>query len=256
MLTDTILWLGNEYSLFRYLKAQKYALDHPEMEYKMEETINSSSDSEPGSEFESPLLNSMGNVGIMNITGPLVSEDSWINGLFGLVSYPEIARASQELAESSDITTAVMNIDTGGGSVGGLEAASGAIEWLKESMPVTAHTSGSMFSAGYWIGATANQIIATPMAEVGSIGVLLVHTSVHKALEENGQDMTVIRAGKFKALGHPSEELSEDAKAIFQDKADKLHSFFLEHVSSQRSTLNMQAKGIWGEGKTFFGSEG
>lgn len=260
MTPDSNLWLGTENSLLRVLQARQYAMQHPEK--AADKTLMSAwdyhdddADDDDEMSFDSHLIEMHGNVALLKISGPLVAEDSWWNRLFGLTSYPEIARAAMELGESDEVENVIANFDTNGGDVAGLEAASEALEWLAERKPLYTHTSGGMMSAGMWLGVNGKEITATRMSEVGSVGVLIVHRSIYKALKDQGVEYTVIRAGKYKALGHPSEELSEDAKAILQGKADELYSLFLEHVSSRRPALSVATKEAWAEGKTFFGDQ-
>ena len=261
-MTGSSVWIGTEESFLKVLQARKFGLDHPE---RAEDIVNMYSDpyddsnddeeENQGPKFESHLIQVEGSVGILNINGPMVAEDAWYNRYFGLISYAEISRALVELVEDSSITDIVPHMDTGGGDVAGLEGATDTLKWAMSHKNVQAHATGSVFSAGYWFAAPAKKITLTKMSEAGSIGVLITLRSMYDYLEKTGITYKVIRAGKYKALSHPAEKISDAAIAEAESKAEQLYSFFLEHITTYRSALSLATKDSWAEGKTFFGQE-
>ncbi len=93
------------------------------------------------------------------------------------------------------------------------------------------------------------------MAEVGSVGVVSTVKSIHRMLQEDGVDVKVIRSGKYKALLHPYEPLSEAGLKEVERKGKELHQFFYEHITAQRPVLQSRSRDSWAEGQTFFGQE-
>lgn len=256
-------WLGSTQSFETAVEAFNYFLDNQSNakafaeKHREEVTMNSpfladEDDYEPF--FD--IIDEQGKTGVINITGSLVAEDSWVNAFFGLTSYESIINAASFFLQSDDITNIALNIDSGGGEVAGLEAAGEALKAAAEIKPVQAHVNGSAGSAAYWLASSANSINATRMSEVGSIGVLLTHKAMYRALDEAGVDVTLITAGKYKGLGHPAKPLSDSDKVMLQEKADTLYSFFLEKVTSERPQLSIVNKDAWAEGRTFFAEEG
>lgn len=255
---DNALWLGTIESAAEYVRFQQYMADNPKALAEMAPAMFLPNDEDEDNpmqpKFDSHLLESFGNVAVMNISGGLTNEDTWITRLFGLTTYPEIIRASAELMEASDITDVVLNFDTAGGAVAGLEDAGRALAALGKSLNMVSATSGKMASAGYWLAATGKSVSATPMAQVGSIGVIAAHMSYKDHLEQQGIHPTVFRAGAHKAPGHPLEKLTPEAKETIQGEMDSMYSFFLEHIAEERG-LDVKAKDTWAEGRMFFGQE-
>jgi len=136
----------------------------------------------------------------------------------------------------------------------GLVTISQRIKRARTSVQGHAHTDSAAFSAAYWIASAAQKVTASPMAEVGSIGTLLITYEMTKAAEQDGIKYHVFRAGEFKALGNPYEELSEKAAQVIQNRLEETNQFFLKHVSTQRNLL-MSDRQRWAEGKTFFAEE-
>ena len=99
-----------------------------------------------------------------------------------------------------------------------------------------------------------DKLYTDKMAEVGSIGVISTIKSMARRLEEDGIDVRVVRSGKYKALLHPYEPISEAGVKEVEAKGAQFHGFFLDHVRSARPNITSQV-GAWGEGQTFFGEE-
>ena len=65
----------------------------------------------------------------------------------------------------------------------------------------------------------------------------------------------MIRAGEFKALGNPFEELSDKARKVLQESCDYTYDLFLEHVAARRNVTTGYAKSTMGEGRVFTGQQ-
>lgn len=204
----------------------------------------------------SHLIEKVGEVGIIKISGSLTNAHSgWHVFMAGrITSYEAIGGAVDLLLEDREVSKIALKISSGGGAVTGIDSIAQKIRRADTQKPVIAHTSTHAFSAAYWLAASAREIVATRMAELGSIGTLMVHQSVHRMAKDAGIDITVFRAGKYKAVGHPMESLSDEVKEYLQADIDKANSFFLEHVSMRRN-LMVSNKAVWAEGKTFFAGE-
>lgn len=250
------LWAGTEDSL-NDLLARMQAVT-PET-VSMVEAKRAAYDGEGESRDKrtSRLVQRVGTTGVVQIKGSLVnSDDAFWNEFFGLVGYGEIREAVLELALDPSVTSILLDIDSGGGQVNGMSDVAEVLATVDAKYkPVFAHTGGGMLSAAYYVGSTARQLTASSMAEVGSIGVLIVHKSVARALQQNGIDVTVIRAGEFKALGNPFEELSDTAKADLQKRCDYSYDLFLQHVAERRGVMKSYAKDTMGEGRVFIGQQ-
>lgn len=203
------------------------------------------------------LLERVGEKAILKVHGSLTNAYQWWHPYMAghVTSYEAIKDALVICADDAAITSIYMDFATGGGVVRGLDTASEMIRRVGLVKPVFAHTDSHAFSAGYWLACTAKQVTASRMAEIGSIGTLIVLENYTEAAANNGVKYHVFRAGEFKALGLPYEELSEKAATYIQDNLEKTNKFFLEHVSRSRN-LMMSDRPQWGEGQTFFAEEG
>ena len=182
-----------------------------------------------------------GNVAVIDINGPLVNTESFWNDLFGLTSYTRIRNGLIEAASDKNVSSIVLNIDSGGGTPNGLPDVSNLIRKINTAIPVTAYTAGTMASAAYWLGSAASKVYAGPTAMVGSIGVIATLMDRTKQLEQDGITPTVIRAGSKKALANPYEPVTKEVKAEVQAQIDHLYDVFVAQVADHRGMSNSEA---------------
>lgn len=250
------LWAGTEESFFdfkalesKYLAMEPMARDFEEDE--IHPTFGVRADRK-GLE----IMERVGGVNVLKVHGSLVAKHSWWHGYTNgaVTSYEAIIDALDIAARDENKTPLLMDVGSPGGSVRGLDPVTQKISWAKQFITINAHTDTYAMSAGYWIGSAADRMTASRMAELGAIGTLVISYSAHRRHKEEGDDYKVFRAGEFKALGNPYEELSEKAAKYIQENLDKANGFFLDHVSRHRG-LPLSDSRSWAEGKVFFADD-
>ncbi|XAO54228.1 capsid assembly protease C [Yersinia phage vB_YenM_P778] len=153
----------------------------------------------------------------------------------GMSSYAGMTKAFDEAIADSSVERIVLHVDSGGGQATGCFDLAHHIMANRGKKPIIAYVDGMACSAAYALACSADEVIASPHADVGSIGVIMVHQEASVALEKAGISTTVIKAGANKGMGSPFAPLSEDAKNTLQDRVDELYSDFVGLVSSARS---------------------
>jgi signal peptide peptidase SppA len=236
------LWAGSEESLLDYLKLE-------------EQSVNIKARDDHGDEDEYPyLLERHGSIGVINIHGSLSNNRVWYNKFLGVPEYSAIQEALVAAAEDNGIQTILLNISSGGGPVNGLADTAELVTQVNDKVkPVIAYTDGNMLSAAYWLGCSAGQVFCSNVSSVGSIGVIANHVEYSKKLEEEGVKVTVLRAGKFKALATSYEALTEEARNQIQIELDAAYKVFVQYVATSRSKSYQYADAVMGEGRKFFG---
>lgn len=206
-------------------------------------------------EQEVPRLYSrQGDVGVVSISGSLVNSASWINQYLGYTGYPEIRAALIHAAKDPEVKAITLDIKSGGGAVSGVSDTSDLIRMIdKKVKPVYAYSDGMIASAAYWLGSSARSLSVGKVTEVGSIGVLLVHKEMSKYMEKEGITATVLRAGKYKAMGNPYEALSDSAREQIQGQLDQMYTMFVEHVADARGVTYAVADQKMAQGRIFIG---
>lgn len=246
---DDRLWAGTEQALLAYVEETKrFLASGKSADY---------GDNEEDVPGETPRLFSMqGDIGVITIAGSLVNNDSWINKYVGRTGYPEIRAALIHAASDPAVKTILLDVQSGGGHVAGVSDTADLITTIdKKVKPIHTYSDSMMASAAYWLGSNGRTVSIGKVAEVGSIGVLVVHQENSKMLAEYGITTTVIRSGKYKALGLSSEKLSELGKEVIQAQVDKIDGMFVESVAKARGVTADKVEKDMAGGRVFLGED-
>jgi signal peptide peptidase SppA len=189
----------------------------------------------------------------ITIKGPLVNSDSPLLEMFGVTGYPEIREAILAAAKDPEVSQILLDIDSGGGQVSGVSDTAKLIRLVNDKVkPVSTYTD-TMASAAYWLGCSAGSVYAGRASMVGSIGVIATFAEFSKANEMEGRTVTVIRAGKYKALANVNEPLTQEGRAQIQALVDSSYGVFIEHVAEMRGVTYAIADKVMGDGQEFIG---
>ncbi len=166
-----------------------------------------------------------------------------------------LAQTMAQLAGDREIGSIVLDMNTPGGVVTGTPEAADAVFAARQKKRVTALVNPLTASAGYWIAGSASEIIAVPSAEVGSIGVFMLHLDFSGALKAEGVTPTFIFSGKFKTEGNSLEPLSAAGRERFQSDVDKIGANFIKAVARGRGRTVADVRANFGQGRVFFAPE-
>lgn len=244
------LWAGTEESLQAHIRLED-VVDERIAAGWAPEPVDSPEDE------ELPYLLSINEgCAIVQIHGPITNNDSWINAYIGRASYPAIREAVTAAALNTDVTRIILDINSGGGSVSGVSDCASLISMVNEQVkPVIAFTDGMMCSAAYWLGCSAGDVFASDVSTVGSIGIITTHMEQSQSLKDSGVKVTVLRAGKFKALANGVEPLTDAAKAQIQESLDGAYKVFVQHVAECLNQPYDFVDANMAQGREFFGQQ-
>lgn len=197
-----------------------------------------------------------GNTGILKIQGSLVNGHQWWHAYVvgELTSYAALKDAVQILKADASISRVLIQVDSGGGAVAGVDSAARALKSLEATKNVTVHSETGAGSAGYWLAASAGKLFASPMATMGNIGTMVLLTDSSEAYAKAGVKFHLIKAGAEKGYGLPVTEFTAEELASIQSFVDKSNNFFLTHVSRSRNLMVSDAT-TWADAKIFFAGE-
>jgi HK97 family phage major capsid protein len=149
----------------------------------------------------------------------------------------------------------VYDVDSPGGFVSGVPEAAERLLALRGEKPIIAVVNHLMASAAYWLGSTADKVVASPSSLTGSIGVFSAHIEFAKMLEDAGIKVTIIRAGRYKAEGSPFEPLTDTARGHMQETVDSYYGRFISGVAANRRTTAKAVARGYGEGRVLTADE-
>jgi ClpP class serine protease len=179
-------------------------------------------------------------MGVLKLSGPLVKGvDPELAQIFGLASYDQVHEAA-DAVKSEGIDHLVLHLDSPGGMVTGCAEAADRLLQLRESgVKITAYSDTLMCSAAYWLGAAADEIVASPSAMVGSIGCILLCMDQSEMLAKAGlkPEYFVNSGSEAKLYGRPGHPWTEEARASFQESVDTVGDEFKNFLSEHRPGL-------------------
>jgi signal peptide peptidase SppA len=201
---------------------------------------------------EPRLLSVADGLATITIKGPLVNMDHPMLRFFGMTGYPEIRDALVAAVNDPEVKEILLDIDSGGGQVAGCDDTGNLIRAVHKVKPVTTY-SDTMASAAYWLGCSAGKVYSNKSALVGSIGVIATFKEYSKQNEMEGVTVSIIRAGKYKALANQNEPLSKEGRAQIQALADAAYTVFVEHVAAMRKVDYATCDKKMADGQEFIG---
>lgn len=187
--------------------------------------------------------------GVLSPRQNLVSRSSGGTSIEGLTSDLRAALADEA------IDAIVMDIDSPGGNVEGVEELAAEIRASRGRKPIVAVANHQAASAAYYLASAADEIVASPSSMVGSIGVLAAHQDLSKAAELDGVKTTLISAGKYKTEANQWEPLTDEARARIQAEVDSYYGMFVSAVAKGRGVSVDTVRSEYGQGRMFVAKE-
>lgn len=168
-----------------------------------------------------------GGVGVIHISGIISRHADMLASFFGMGSaaIENIAKDFQSLLDNDEVKSIILDFDTPGGAITGVNELAEIIYNARGIKPIKAYVTGLACSAGYFLAAACDEIIIDEMGSVGSIGVMRVVSKQN--------DKSVI----FKSSQSPMKNIdgeSEQGRAEYQAKVDYLASIFIDKVAKYR----------------------
>lgn len=187
-------------------------------------------------------------VALIAVHGVLTQRADWFTEMSGMASYDQIGRMVDEAAASPAVDAIVMDFDSPGGTVYGVEQCALKINAAAKQKKVIAVADSLAASGAYWLAAQASELVVAPDSEVGSIGVYLMHRDVSRAADARGEKVTYIKAGKYKTAGNPYEPLTPDGAAQIQSSVDDFYDLFVRAVARGRNATLTAVREGFGQG--------
>jgi signal peptide peptidase SppA len=190
----------------------------------------------------------VGSIAVIPIYGVIMPRANLMTEFSGGATVQGLRAAFREAMADESIGSILFDVDSPGGQVGGIEELAAEIRAARGRKPMAAISNGAMASAAYYLGAQADEVIATPSSLTGSIGVYTVYVDESRAADAAGLDVTIIKAGKFKAEG-AFGPLSPEAAAAVQQRVDDFYGQFVGAVAKARGVTTAAVRSGYGEGR-------
>lgn len=168
----------------------------------------------------------------------------------------DIGETLAEAAKNPNVIGAVLDIDSGGGSVDGISPAINGINIMKEAGKPVVAWADTMASAAFYIGASTSYIYAQNdiSSEFGSVGVMVTFEDIKPALEKEGRKRHEIYSSLSTAKNQPFiQALKGEYDLITNEVLDPIAIKFQADVQEFRP--NMSTEGDVLQGKMYYAKE-
>jgi protease-4 len=173
-------------------------------------------------------------------------------GIYDARSFMEDA---EQLVGDPGIRSLVLRIESPGG---GVAASQEIFEYIREvqdaGMPLVVSMGSIAASGGYYIGCSADTIVANPGTLTGSIGVIMSFTNLEELFGKIGMDFEVIKSGAYKDVGSWSRQMTDEERALLQETIDDIHEQFVEAVAEGRGMELDEVRAL-ADGRVFSGRQ-
>jgi hypothetical protein len=157
-----------------------------------------------------------GALGTMHVDGPLYPIDYYS------------MRLDLKRAQLQGEKVVVMHVDSPGGYVAGVRETRRAIARAQEQgIYVVAYVSGMAASAALWLAAAADEVVLSPLAQAGSVGVVVT-------LARDGEEGSTVEVVSSQTPRKRASTNDSDYIAALQRRVDQLASIMLGEIAADR----------------------
>lgn len=192
---------------------------------------------------------------VIPMIGSMFKRANLLTMMSGGVSMESVGKIIQEANQDPNITGILLDMDTPGGTVSGTEYLGDIV--FNSVKPVVAYGNGLIASAGEWIASQAREtIISGNTAEVGSIGVLTVHTDESGWMQQMGMIDTIVTAdgSEDKVVAPYTKPLDAIEEEKLKAELNPIRKMFIDAVVRGRGSKIKDIEKVT-TGKMFYGKD-
>ncbi|ECJ2443421.1 S49 family peptidase [Salmonella enterica subsp. diarizonae] len=179
-------------------------------------------------------------IAVLPVSGTLVHKLGGMRPFSGMTGYDGITARLQQAMDDPEVKGVLLDIDSPGGQAAGAFDCADMIYRLGEQKTVWALANDLSCSAAMLLASACSRRLVTQTSRIGSIGVVMAHTSYASLLEQEGIDITLIYSGSHKVDLSETRELPESVRMDYQQRMDDARMMFAEKVA-QYTGLSVDA---------------
>jgi len=171
----------------------------------------------------------------------------------------EYTKQLKELAEQSNIDAIMLSIDSGGGAAGSSQTLHHDIKNLKSEKnfqkPIIAWVENTCASGAYYVASACDEIIASPSAFVGSVGVFIPQWQLKQFIQQFNLEYDIVKTGDYKTLTNPYTDRTPEERKLLEGLTEDVYAVFTQDITQARSALQDKDTESWANGKLFTGHQ-
>lgn len=187
-----------------------------------------------------------GNVALVPIRGVISRYADLFTQICGGTTVEHLSRDIRSALDDPKIEAIILEIDSPGGQVSGIGELAEQVRQGTQIKPIVSYVSNLGASAGYWLASAGSEIVASPSAILGSVGVVW-------PMSRTTDDGRTI---EFVSSQSPNKRLStetRDGKAKYQAMVDAMAAVFISAVAENRDMAPEKVISDFGEGGLLIG---
>jgi len=186
----------------------------------------------------------VGTVGVISVDGGMYKKG--VSGLCSsIASYEQIINAIDNAEANPEVKTILFRVDTVGGSVAGVDEVYSRIKNSPKKTVTLYENIGA--SAGIWAFIASDEVYATEVTQLGSIGVVVTY---FEGEDDNKYVDIVSKNAQNKRCS-----LNGDCKEKIQRDLNKYEELFYARVKESTGFTTEQIKTVFNNGDVIFASE-
>jgi len=191
-------------------------------------------------------------IALIRIEG-VISDSEGISILYGAGTEPEkVIQQLHKAEENSNVKAIIFRINSPGGTAASSQEIYREIMRIKK--PIITSVGDICASGAYYIASGTDWIIANESSSVGSIGVIMQFPNYQGLYEKLGIKTETFTKGKYKDLGSPTRELTNEEKELIDKELQIVYQQFIRDVARGRDLTEKRVEDV-ATGFVFIGSE-
>lgn len=188
-------------------------------------------------------------VAVIPVRGPITRYANLFNDVSGATSIELLARDFNASLVDPKCTAIVLEIDSPGGEVTGINEFAAMVYAARGSKPIVAYVGGLAASAGYWVASAADEIVCDRTAQLGSIGIV---AGVPNPDAKTAEEIEIVSS---QSPDKRPDVKTKEGRATIQDRVDALADVFLDVVARNRGVDVATVLKDFGRGGLLVGAE-
>src|SRR3989338_241632 len=173
-----------------------------------------------------------GNVALIPVEGIILGSDDSGSLFETVASSQDIIELIEKADSNPGIKAIILRVNSPGGTGVASDEIATAVRKTNKTTVAWIREIGT--SGAYWVASSADYVVANRISVTGSIGVIASYLEFPGLLEEYNVTYRRLVAGKYKDLGSPFREMTEEEKTIFQQDLDLMKDYFVSEVAKNR----------------------
>jgi protease-4 len=193
-------------------------------------------------------------VAVIRAHGIIGKHLGMMERMCGGLDYDSITTAVAAAAGDPTISAIVLHIHSPGGMAVGAGEAFDQLRAIRaqSGKDLIGFCDSQACSAGYYLLAACDTILATKTAQLGSIGCMLSFTETSGADAAAGRKRYTFKTGTMKDIGTPDRAPTPEEMTALQARADYLGGIFFADMQSARPQI---APEVYEKALSYFGTQ-